>query len=548
MSAPRILPAGEAAVAVEFGDGIDPRLNARVQALDRKLLSRPFAGFQEAVPTYRSLLVFFDPFRVEPGEVAEHLLELARDLSDEAPAAAPLKEVPTVYDGEDLDKVAHDAGLSRSEVIAIHSGLEYRVYMLGFSPGFAYMGMLPAAIETPRMATPRTRVPAGSVAVAGRQTAVYPSATPGGWNLIGRSSLRLFDARSSPPTFFSPGDRVRFVSVSNVDEAPAPGAMDEPPAGDATLEVLDGGLLTTVQDLGRAGYQRCGVPVAGAADAAALRAANFLVGNPPGAAGLECTVAGPSLKLLRTVVVSVCGADLGVVLDRGDLGPWSVPVSSSFLARAGNVLTFNGRRTGCRAYIAVAGGLGVPEVLGARATYVASALGGHKGRTLERGDILTTLAPEGVAAPGRRWPVAATPEGSVTHVRLVFGLQESSFTKKTKATLTSSEYVVAPSSDRMGCRLQGPRLEHQGPSEITTDGMVLGAVQVPPDGQPIAMLADRATTGGYPKIGTIVGADIPRLAQLMPGDRLRFDAVDLDEARRALFALRREEEKACRVL
>ena len=289
MSAPRILPAGEAAVAVEFGDGIDPRLNARVQALDRKLLSRPFAGFQEAVPTYRSLLVFFDPFRVEPGEVAEHLLELARDLSDEAPAAAPLKEVPTVYDGEDLDKVAHDAGLSRSEVIAIHSGLEYRVYMLGFSPGFAYMGMLPAAIETPRMATPRTRVPAGSVAVAGRQTAVYPSATPGGWNLIGRSSLRLFDARSSPPTFFSPGDRVRFVSVSNVDEAPAPGAMDEPPAGDATLEVLDGGLLTTVQDLGRAGYQRCGVPVAGAADAAALRAANFLVGNPPGAAGLECT-------------------------------------------------------------------------------------------------------------------------------------------------------------------------------------------------------------------------------------------------------------------
>ena len=548
MSAPRILPAGEAAVAVEFGDGIDPRLNAQVQALDQALLSRPFAGFQEAVPTYRSLLVFFDPFRVESNEVAEHLLELARDLSDETPVAAPLKEVPTVYDGEDLDAVAHNAGLSRSEVIALHSGSEYRVYMLGFSPGFAYMGMLPEAIATSRMATPRTRVPAGSVAIAGRQTAIYPSATPGGWNLIGRSSLRLFDARSSPPTFFLPGDRVRFVSVSELEDAPAPETTNEATAGDPALEVLDGGLLTTVQDLGRAGYQRYGVPVAGAADAAALRAANFLVGNAPGAAGLECTVAGPSLKLLRTVVLSVCGADLGAVLDRGDLGPWSVPVNASFLARAGNLLTFTGRRTGCRAYVAVAGGLGVPEVLGARATYVASALGGHKGRPLERGDILTALAPESVAAPGRRWPGVSLSEGSVTHVRLAFGLQQDSFIKKAKATLTSSEYVVAPSSDRMGCRLQGPRLEHQGPSEITTDGMVLGAVQVPPDGQPIAMLADRATTGGYPKIGTIVGADIPRLAQLMPGDRLRFDAVDLDEARRALLAVRREEDKARRVL
>ena len=533
---------------MEFGDGIDPRLNALVQALDRKLLAHPFAGFQEAIPTYRSLLVLFDPVGVESEQLASHLLELARNLSDEQPVSTPLKEVLTVYDGEDLDSVAQQLGLSRSEVIAIHSGSEYRVYMLGFSPGFAYMGLLPEALEAPRMATPRTRVPAGAVAIAGRQTAVYPSATPGGWNLIGRSSLRLFDAHSSPPTFFLPGDLVRFVSVPELEETPTPGATNEATAGDPTFEVLDGGLLTTVQDLGRNGYQRYGVPVAGAADATALRAANFLVGNDPGAAALECTVAGPSLKMLRTTVVSICGADLGAVLERGDLGRWEIPPSSSFLARAGNILSFNGRRSGCRAYIAVAGGIGVPDVLGARATYVPAGLGGLQGRPLERRDILTALAPKTRAAPGRRWPRASIAESTVTTVRLLFGLQENCFTEKAKAALTSSEYTVAPSSDRMGCRLQGPRLEHRGLSEITTDGMVLGAVQVPPDGQPIVMLADRATTGGYPKIGIVIGADIPRLAQLMPGDRLRFTPVDLAEARKALLELRQEEEKARRVL
>jgi antagonist of KipI len=199
--------------------------------------------------------------------------------------------------------------------------------------------------------------------------------------------------------------------------------------------------------------------------------------------------------------------------------------------------------------VAVAGGLGVPEVLGSRATYVASILGGYKGRALERGDVLTALSSERAASPGRRWPHASiSTEGAATTVRLVLGLQEDAFTKKAKTTLTSSEYVVAPSSDRMGCRLKGPRLEHKGPSEITTDGMVLGAVQVPPDGQPIVMLADRATTGGYPKIGTIIRADVPRLAQLMPADPLRFEVVDLEEARKALFAARRGEEKSRKVL
>ena len=551
MTFPRILNAGEAAISVEFGEAIDLELNAKVRALDEALLEKPFPGFVEAVPTYRSLLVHFDPLRAEFDEVAAYLTRLAGKPARAEPSRAPIKEVPTVYDGEDLDAVAHDTGLSRSEVVALHTGTEYRVYMLGFSPGFAYMGLLPEAIARPRKATPRIRVPAGSVAIAGRQTGVYPSATPGGWNLIGRASLPLFDPEPSPPTFFVSGDRVRFVSVPELPDSSdklQEASTKNLDRGEPTIEVLDGGLLTTVQDLGRVGYQRYGVPVAGAADAASLRAANFLVGNEPVAAALECTAMGPSLRFLRTTLVAICGANLGPVLERGDLGPWEVPPNLSFLARAGNVLRFSGRQAGYRCYLSVAGGWGVPPVLDSRSTYLTSALGGLRGRALERGDILTALSSESHASPGRRWGGDTTTASSETVMRVVFGLQEDYFSKKAKETLTSSEYTIAASSDRMGCRLEGPSIRHKKAREIVTDGMVLGAMQIPADGKPIVMLADRATAGGYPKIGTVIGADIPRLAQLMPGERLRFEAVDLAQAVEALRAVRRADEKARRVV
>jgi KipI family sensor histidine kinase inhibitor len=546
-------------MSVEFGDAIDLELNGKVRALDEALLSEPFPGFVEAVPTYRSLLVHFDPLRAEFDEVAAYLTRLAGKPSRAQPGPAPVKEVPTVYDGEDLDAVARDSGLSRSEVVALHTGTEYRVYMLGFSPGFAFMGLLPEAIARPRKATPRIRVPAGSVAIAGRQTGVYPSATPGGWNLIGRASLPLFDPEPSPPTFFVAGDRVRFVSVPelpDMPDMPDRHEMHDRPQeastknldlGEPTIEVLDGGLLTTVQDLGRVGYQRYGVPVAGAADAASLRVANFLVGNEPGAAALECTAMGPTLRFLRTTIVAICGANLGPVLERGDRGPWEIPPEISFLVRAGNVLRFAGRQAGYRGYLSVAGGLGVPEVLGSRSTYLTSALGGLLGRALERGDILKALPSESHPSPGRRWGSDSMTVSSETVVRVVFGLQEDYFYKKAKETLTSSEYTVAASSDRMGCRLDGPSLRHKTAREIVSDGIVLGAVQVPPDGKPIVMLADRATVGGYPKLGTVIGADIRRLAQLMPGERLRFEAVDLAQAAEVLRAVRRAEEKARKV-
>jgi KipI family sensor histidine kinase inhibitor len=532
----RFLAAGESALVVELGNAIDPELNARVLALDRALLQAPFDGYLEAVPSYRSLLVFFDPERASADSVEEHVRRLGPESERIGRRPPRLREVPTVYDGEDLEDVARRIGATVEEVVRLHSEREYLVYMVGFTPGFAYMGKTHERLELPRRASPRTRVPAGSVGIAMGQTGIYPSATPGGWNLLGRAEHRdLFDLTRDPPSYFVPGDRVRFVPV---DVLPARAETGMLPASSITpaLEVLDGGLLTTVQDLGRGGYQRYGVPVAGAADSRAHRAANRLVGNEPGAAGLECTVSGPTLVALRPIVASVTGADLGAVVERNDLGRFEIPTWSSFLLRPGNVLRFEGHRSGARAYVAFAGGIDAPDVLGSRSTYLTAGFGGLEGRALRAGDRFGLLETGRAATPGLRWPrESREPNASVT-IRLVLGPQDDYFTEEGLATLVSSVYTVAGASDRMGLRFEGPALDHR-PGGFISDGIMQGGIQVPPNGLPILMLADRATMGGYPKIATAALADLSLLAQLIPGDSVRFRIVSREEARSAYLEL-----------
>ncbi|MDA8216334.1 MAG: 5-oxoprolinase subunit PxpB [Dehalococcoidales bacterium] len=222
---PRLLPAGESALVVEFADAITPEANERVMALARALAARPLAGLGEAVPTYRSLLVHFDPLLLGEERLRRHLAFLLGDL-----AAGPadvgtgregrLHEIPTVYGGEmgpDLAGVAAITGLDEDEVVRLHGEETYTVYMIGFLPGFPYLGTLPEALATPRLESPRLAVPAGSVAITGRQTGIYPMESPGGWRIIGRTPWRLFDVRRDPPSFLAPGDRVRFVPVAAAD-------------------------------------------------------------------------------------------------------------------------------------------------------------------------------------------------------------------------------------------------------------------------------------------------------------------------------------------
>jgi KipI family sensor histidine kinase inhibitor len=517
----RFLPVGDAALALELGDRIDPDLAARVRGLDAALRERPFPGLVECVPTQRSLLVLFDPQRTQPSAVSQALRER---LAHPGRLPAPRHHVvPVAYGGAhgiDLETVAASLGLASDAVVTRHLASEYAVQMLGFAPGFAYLGPLDPGLELPRRATPRERVPAGSVAIAARQTAIYPGASAGGWHLIGRTSATLFDPAADPPALLAPGDRVRFVAAGALGrDAPEP---SPPRAARPALEVIEPGLLTTVQDAGRFGFRRYGVSGSGAADRGALARANAALGNAPGEAALECTLSGPSLRFLEPAWFAIAGADLGASLERGDLGAWAMPLGTPVRARRGNVLRFAGPRHGCRAIVAFAGGIDVPLVLGSRSTDRLGAFGGFAGRPLRAGDVLGLGAPREVAGQAVPEPPL---EADELVVRAVPGPQDDHFDPTALARLAATAWEVLPGSDRAALRLAGPRLAHAGPGEIASDGMLPGCIQVPPDGQPILMLRDAPTTGGYPKIATVVVADLDRLAQLVPGRgrvRVRF--------------------------
>jgi biotin-dependent carboxylase-like uncharacterized protein len=296
------------------------------------------------------------------------------------------------------------------------------------------------------------------------------------------------------------------------------------------IDVVDGGFSTTVQDLGRFGYQRYGVPVSGAMDLFAHSIANLLVGNPRSAAALEATLTGPSLRFLADAVVAIAGADLQPKLDGVPVPGWR-----PFAAPEGAVLHFDGARDGARAYIAVAGGIDAPVVLGSRSTFTRGALGGFGGRALQHGDRVRLAGRAFEQVESRTIPHEFIPAYGHEHVvRVVPGPQHDAFTEEGIAAFLSSAYVVTPKSDRVGCRLTGPLVTHAGPADIVSDGVPFGAVQVAGDGLPMVLLADRGTTGGYTKIATVISADLPRLAQALPGDRVSFREVTLADAHRAL--------------
>ena len=293
------------------------------------------------------------------------------------------------------------------------------------------------------------------------------------------------------------------------------------------------GLLTTVQDLGRRGYQRYGMPVCGAMDPLALELANILVGNPRDEAGLEATVLGPTIRFDEPEVFAVTGGDFGPTLN-------GTPIENgrAYLAQAGDVLTLPVVRTGARAYVAFAGGLDIEEVMGSRSTCLKAGVGGLGGRAVREGDSIGLRAPVTYLP---RWeertvPAALLPAyGDRVTVRFTYGPQDDSFSTAGRRAFVTGEYTVSDRSDRMGYRLSGPAVVRAPGSDgnIVSDGVAFGAVQIP-DGQPIVMMADRQTTGGYPKIGCVIAADLPLLAQLKAGDRVRFRPVSVAAAQAVL--------------
>jgi antagonist of KipI len=304
--------------------------------------------------------------------------------------------------------------------------------------------------------------------------------------------------------------------------------------GQGALRVLKPGLLTTVQDLGRWGHQADGVPVAGPMDAFSHRLANHLVGNAPDAALLEITLIGPELTADVDITLAVCGADFDLTCD-GD----SVPTAATFRAQAGQTIRFGRRHRGARAYLAVAGGgVHTLPVLGSRSTHLVSRMGGLEGRALASGDVLAVNA--GAWPRMNRARGLTLPTEGRARLRVLAGSQGDWFGADAWKALTTVSFRVSPRSNRMGYRLEGPPLSRLSKEEPISEPVAMGAIQVPAAGEPILLMADRQTAGGYPKIGYVITADLCLAGQLAPGDFVEFDRCSEREAVSALIARERE--------
>jgi KipI family sensor histidine kinase inhibitor len=486
---------GESALLIETGD---------VLGWYAALTARPLPGVVDVVPAASTVLVRCSS---DVGDLESRLSSMS-PLTPAELSADPVT-IPVCYDGEDLADVAKAAGMSADEVVSVHSGAEYTVAFTGFAPGFGYLTGLDERLRLPRRDTPRTRVPAGAVAVAGEFTGVYPRPSPGGWHLLGRTTAPLWDVTRDPPALLRPGTKVRFDAVSSLP--PASESASETSVVSGGIEVVHCGPMGTIQDTGRPSYASLGVGRSGFADPASAALANRLVGNVPSAACLELSF-GATLTFHEATRVAVTGATCALTRDdRGEA------MNAPFTVSAGQTLEIGPATVGLRAYVAIRGGVAVPPTLDSRSTDVLSGLGPDPlapGVVLPIGDAI-----EGPPPPVEVAPVPTLATGDLT-IHVHPGPRDDWFTDA--SALYEARYEVMSESNRVGVRLSGPALARSRGGELPTEGMVAGSVQIPPSGQPIVFLADHPVTGGYPVIAVVCAADLARLAQARPGQGLRF--------------------------
>ena len=516
-----IRPAGDRAILVELND-----LN-EVLSLQAQLQENPPDGQLDVVAAAETVLLTADSAAVAR-KLAAYVQTL--DLTIVPETGSSLVTIETVYDGEDLDAVAELTGLGRDGVIAAHSGQIWTAAFGGFAPGFAYLVGENRRLEVPRRRSPRTAVPSGSVALAGDYSAVYPRETPGGWQLIGRTAARMWNLDRPNPALVRPGNRVRFqpvrelIDVAGSQSAAQDAARTEPAAPGptkASLLVITPGLQATMQDLGRPGYAHLGVTGTGALDRGALRRANRLAGNSAGAAVVEILNGGLVIKALADQVFAVTGAVVPLSITERDGGSRPVATETPFALLAQESLALAQPVSGLRSYLAARGGFDIPEVLGSRSTDTMSGIG----------PVLLAAGTHLAVAEAPPYSIVGIPETvpeplpEVIELRVVPGPREDWFSAETLDQFFSQAWTVTPRSNRIGLRLDGDPLSRAKTGELASEGTVCGAVQIPPEGLPVLLLADHPVSGGYPVIGVVVSADLDQAAQLAPGSRISFVSV-----------------------
>lgn len=523
----RVLTASDRAVLVECAD-LDEAMR-----MHRAWADVP--GVVERVPGARTVLVRFDPRLISVDELA-HVLA-ATDPGADDPAAVAEVTVPVRYDGEDLDDVATLLGVTAGELIRRHAAARWTVAFSGFAPGFGYLVGDDPLFDVPRRASPRTRVPAGSVALAGRFSGVYPRESPGGWQLVGTTDVVMWQVHRDPPALLAPGTVVRFEVVecevvSGISDASAAPRRVEPrhpvaaPDGlrvpAPAVEVVSPGLQLLVQDRGRPGLAGLGVPASGAADRVALRDANRAVGNHPDAAVLEGI--GPiGLRFHGAGVAVVAGAVTELAVVGADGRVRGIRHGAPFAVAGGDVLEAGPPSRGLRFTIAVRGGIRMPEELGSLS---ADTLSGIGPAPLRAGDIVPVGDAAARAVEPDPLPRELPASGELVVLDMTLGPRADWFEPDAVRLLSAQEWLVTPRSDRVGIRLRGEHpLTRAVGDELPSEGVADGAIQVPADGQPVLFLPDHPTTGGYPIIGALTDAARDVAGQLPPGARIRFRVV-----------------------
>jgi KipI family sensor histidine kinase inhibitor len=540
-----VRPVGTTAVLAELSGLHD------VLALQALLLEEPLPGQVDVIAAAETVMVKADSPAAARRMVAR-LLDM--DLTVQAHAEGKLVHIDTVYDGEDLADVARLTGLSVDGVIAAHTGQVWTVAFGGFAPGFGYMVGENQVLEVPRRSSPRTAVPAGSVALAGNYSAVYPRKSPGGWQLIGHTAAQMWDLNREQPALAAPGDRVQFRAVRELVEVAVSAATAGPehPAlrGAASVQetqtqfgllILSSGLQSLIQDLGRPGHAGLGVSSAGALDRSSLRRANRIVGNQPSAAVVETVAGGLRVQAVGDQVLAVAGAPSALtVVTPSDATKQdatedategstegggrrererTVPMATAFALLDGEILTIGAPQRGFRSYLAIRGGAEAEPVLGSRSTDTMSGIGPGP---LAAGQLLAAGAATSSNVVGNPELQPEFPDTGVTVLDIVPGPRDDWFDAGALESLCSQDWAVTPRSNRVGMRLEGQPLRRSRDGELPSEGTMAGALQIPPEGQPVLFLADHPITGGYPVIGVVVDHQLDLAAQVPIGGSLRF--------------------------
>ena len=543
---------GDHSVLIDFSKSKDAL--KEIHELSKLLFANKPLWAAEIVPGLDSLVIQLQYGQDNPYEIRQtafaDLEKIAKQLEKQKKSKTypnKIHRIQVCYQPDvalDLLTIAKASKLSPEQVVTLHKSSLYTVDILGFMPGFAYFSGLNPKLRLPRLASPRPAVPKGSVAIAELQTAIYPRTTPGGWNIIGRSPNVLFDIEHNPPGLFMAGDQMQIEEIS-LDEFQRLDKQSHPPEiiraldkDKASIELLQSGTFTSIQDNPRSGLSHWAVGPGGACDLSSLHLANALVGNPLDAAAIEMTSSGPSLLFHETTCIAWVGAECDGIID-GQRIPGNRPI----WLKKGTTLKFSSLNPGFRTVLAIGGGLKLPNILGRAGSHISADIGPKR---LEKGDLLQLKDPK---APLRspflknllredalpcfpKWHVRSPflPINAITRVHCLAGPHLSFLTVKERESFWSTTWKVSKQSNRMGVRLEGDFKLKKDLPNIPSQAITFGTVQFPPSQEPIIMLAEHQTTGGYPRLAEVIHADLTKLAQVKPGNAIQLIPIALEEA------------------